>query len=418
MRLSRLAPLALACLAVTVAACSEKLESTVGCPELCPGQGIDLINLTLDPVILDSTVNVFSQVGTEPSMLLASRGDTLDSRVIIRFDTLPQKYRGSGSDIEITRVESAFLHLRLDVSEKQGVAGLTVNAYDVDSSADDTSAAALVPLFTAERLLGTQTFAPGDLKDSVRIPLSGAAVLAKVRAPARLRIGLRITDNTGQFHILSSETATPPRLSFRVTTDTIIAPVNLTPFSTTPVDSAELQLAFADFRLLVVKPPGGSLQSLLVGAIPSKRSYLRFLLPRAILDSASLVRATLLLTQFPNRGFGRADTVSVIAQMVVAGRAITDVQQAARLLADQSQTQIEPLLVAATDSGTREIDIASLLQIWRSVADTLAPRAIVLRSARERVSAVEARFFSSEAAPALRPRLRITYTPLNPYGLP
>ncbi len=64
MRFVRVAPLALACLAVTVVACSEKLESTVGCPELCPGQGIDLINLTIDPVILDSTVNVFSQAGT------------------------------------------------------------------------------------------------------------------------------------------------------------------------------------------------------------------------------------------------------------------------------------------------------------------------------------------------------------------
>lgn len=421
MRFRRMAPAALVCIALAAAACSEKLDNTIGCPELCPGQGIEVINVTIDPVIMDSTVNADAPFGAEPFMLLASRGDTLDSRVVIRFDSLPQRYRKVATDTTttvITTVDSAFVQLRLDLSEKQIAGAITVSAYDVDTQASDASAAALLPLFSADRLIGSQTFASADLKDTVRVALSNAAVLAKARANARLRIGLRITTGTGQFHIRSTESGTSPMLSFRVSADTAVRPLTFTPFSRTPADSAERQLAFADFRLLVRTPPGGPQQALLVGALPSKRTYMRFLIPKSILDSSSVVRATLLLTQIPNRGFGPRDTALVVTHIGIGGKAITDPEQASRLIAASEFTQIDSLRIAASDSGVREIDIAPVLRIWRAQGDTLGPRAIVLRSGREGVSAAQAWFFSTESTPGLRPRLRISYTPANPFGLP
>ncbi len=417
MRFRRMAPAALVCIALAAAACSEKLDNTIGCPELCPGQGIEVINVTIDAVIMDSTVNADAPFGAEPFMLLASRGDTLDSRVVIRFDSLPQRYRKVATDTTttvITTVDSAFVQLRLDLSEKQIAGPITVSAYDVDTQASDTSAAALLPLFSADRLIGSQTFASADLKDTVRVALSNAAVLAKARANARLRVGLRITTGMGQFHIRSTESGTSPMLSFRVSADTAVRPLTLTPFSRTPADSAERQLAFADFRLLVRTPQ----QALLVGAFPSKRTYMRFLIPKSILDSSSVVRATLLLTQMPNRGFGPRDTVLVVTHVGIGGKVITDPEQASRLIAASEFTQIDSLRVAASDSGVREIDIAPVLRIWRAQGDTLGPRAIVLRSGREGVSAAQAWFFSTESTPGLRPRLRISYTPANPFGLP
>ena len=421
MQFRALAPVALACAVLFAAACSEKLESTVGCPELCPGLGINVINTTIDAVTFDTTVGSAAPFATEPFMLLASRGDTLDSRVVIRFDSLPQRYRRALADTTttaITTVDSAMLRLRLDLSEKQLAGPITVSAYDVDTDATDTSAAALLPLFTAARLIGSQTFASADLKDSVRVPLSNATVLAKARANARLRVGLRITGTTGQFHIYASESAIAPLLSFRVSADTAVKPLTFTPYSKTPSD-AEQKLAFADFRLLVVTRPGGPPQSLLVGALPAaKRTYMRFLIPASILDSSSVLRATLLLQQMPNAGFGPLDTVAIVTHVVIAGKAITDPEQAARLIAAAEFTRTDTLRVAANASGAREIDIAPVLRIWRAQGDTLGPRAIVLRSAREGVSAPQAWFYSVEAAPALRPRLRISYTPANPFGLP
>lgn len=419
MRLGRMAPLALACVALVTAACSEKLESTVGCPDLCPGQGIEVINVTIEPVILDTTVLAGAPFGLEPFMLVASRGDTLDSRVIIRFDSLPQRFRRTLADTTttpITTVDSAFLQLRLDLAEQQLSGPITVSAYDVDSDAPDTATAALLPLFSPARLIGSQTFS--NLRDTVRVTLSNAAVLAKARANARLRIGLRITAGTGQFHIHSSESVGAPLLSFRVSADTAVRPLTFTPLSRTPKDSADVQVTFADFHLLVRTPPNGPQQALLAGALPPQRSYLRFLIPSSILDSSSVVRATLLLTQTPNRGLGPRDTVLVVTHVGIAGRAITDPVQASRLIAAWEFTRIDSLRVAASDSGVREIDLAPILRIWRAQGDTLGARAIVLRSGREGVSAAQAWFFSAESAPHLRPRLRITYSPANPFGLP
>lgn len=421
MRFRSLAPLALGGIALAAAACSEKLDSTVGCPELCPNQGIEVINVTIDPVIVDTTVNATAPFGAEPLMLLASRGDTLDSRVVIRFDSLPQRYRRVASDTtttEITTVDSARLQVRLDLSELQMSGSLTVSAYDIDASGTDTSVADLAPLFSTDRLIGSQSFVKADLKDSLRIPLSNAAVLAKARANARLRIGLRITSGTGQFHIRAVESGGSAVLSFRVSADTAIKPLTFTPLSRTPAGSVSEQLTLADFRLLVRTPPGGPPQSLLVGAIPAKRMYMQFVIPKSILDSSSVVRATLLLTQMPNRGFGPLDTVKIVTHIGIAGRAIRDPEQASRLIAAAEFTQIDTLRVVASDTGTREIDIAPILRIWRAQGDTLGPRALVLRSGLEGMSAAQAWFFSTESTPGLRPRLRISYTPANPFGLP
>ena len=74
--------------AIIAAACTEKLDNSAGCPVLCPDQGGDIQTVTLDAVTLDSTVSALTGQGTETSLLLATRGDTLDSRVIIRFDTM------------------------------------------------------------------------------------------------------------------------------------------------------------------------------------------------------------------------------------------------------------------------------------------------------------------------------------------
>lgn len=421
MRPRGIALLALGGIALAAGACSETLESGVGCPELCPNQGIEVINVTIDPVVLDTAVRAEGPFGAEPFMLLASRGDTLDSRVIVRFDSLPQRFRptpGDSTTAPITAVSDAYLQLRLELTEKQIGSSLTVSAYDVATDGNDTSVAALTPLFTDARLVGSQQVAAADLKDSLRIPLVNAAVLAKARVGGPLRIGLRITGSTGQFHVRSLEAGAPAVLSFRVSPDTIIPRVTLFPLSRTPKDSVDQQATLSDFQLLVRTPPAGSPQSLLVGGLPSRRTYMRFLIPSSILDSASVIRATLLLEQISNTALGPLDTVYVVTHMATGGKVITDPEQAARLFAPSELTRIDTLRVAANASGIREIDIAPALRVWRSQGDTLGPRALILRNAREGVSAAQAWFTSTESVVGTRPRLRISYSPANPFGLP
>src|SRR6188768_1745735 len=57
---------------VFAAACTESLDTSVGCPDLCSNQQGQIETITIDPVVLDTTVSAATGLGTELSMLLAS----------------------------------------------------------------------------------------------------------------------------------------------------------------------------------------------------------------------------------------------------------------------------------------------------------------------------------------------------------
>src|SRR2546423_4693329 len=89
-----------ACAAVlSIAACSEKLEGGgIGsCPLLCPQQAATLKDTTIDAVTFDTTVTGLPSIGAERFLMLASHGDTLETRAIVRFDTLPQTFTSGNS---------------------------------------------------------------------------------------------------------------------------------------------------------------------------------------------------------------------------------------------------------------------------------------------------------------------------------
>src|SRR5439155_13315661 len=100
------------------------------CPLLCPQEGVPLRDTVLD-VVSDTTVVGFPPYGYEDYMLLTSRGDTLDTRVIIRYDTLFTTFHTSAGDSEVTRLDSAVLRLGLLIDTLHRVpAPVTIEAYD------------------------------------------------------------------------------------------------------------------------------------------------------------------------------------------------------------------------------------------------------------------------------------------------
>ena len=80
--------------------------------------------------------------------------------------------------------------------------------------------------------------------------------------------------------------------------------------------------------------------------------------------------------------------------------------------------EIDSLRIRPSDGGQRAIEIVGALREWKAVGTTSLQRAIVLRSSTEGASAPAALFYSSEAAPELRPRLRITYVNKVQFGVP
>lgn len=399
-----------------VGSCTEKLDSSGVCAVLCPPLGGTVQNVTLDAVAFDTTVNALSGVGAEPGLVLASRGDTLDARVILRYDSLPATYQVGADTVRITRVDSATLRFRLDTLRIKGTDPVTIEAYDVHTDANDTSTAAVLALFTPERFVGSQTYARAQLKDTLDYALPGAHILAKAQSGQPLRLGLRAVSSSSTMLLLSSEEGgAAPRLRFRVSADTAIAPFLIFPFSKTPTDDPVVRNNLGDYTVFARRPAEGGPAELDVGGIPVRRTYLRFDIPSSILDSSTIVRATLLLNQVPNLLLDPTDTVLVIPLLVLAGAAVTDPAKAAQIT---TALGIDTLKVRPGDSGPILVELAPAFQVWRAVKPADTPHAIVLRSHSEGTSPLQVRFSSLEAAPALRPRLRISFTEAVPLGLP
>lgn len=410
--------IAIAALFLSLWACTERLDSSGVCNVLCPPIGGDVVTETIDAVVLDTAVQALSGIGTEPSLLLATRGDTLDTRVIIRFDSLPTKFVPAGDTARpITTVDSAYIQLRLDTLSIKGSGLVTIEAYDVDTAANDTSTEAILALFRPDRFISSQTYSRAELKDTLRYFISNAAVLSRIQSGAPLRVGLRATGvpNSVQMRFRSSEALAGPVLFFRATPDTATHPVTVVPFSRTPADDPILSTVLVDYTVVAKAPPPAPPNVLAVGGLPARRVYLRFDIPSRILDSSTVVRATLLLNQVANPALDPGDTVLVLPQISLAGTVVTDVTKASQIIGAIST---DTLRLKPGDSGLTNLELARAFSLWRSQpADTL-PRAIVLQSFGEGGSPLEIRFSSTEDIAALRPRLRISYTSRVPLGLP
>jgi hypothetical protein len=411
--------------AALLASCSEKLENQAGCPILCPDQGGDVINVTLDATTLDTTVISVSGIGTELGVLIAARGDSLDTRGILRFDTIPQRFAPKAADtatVAVTEVDSAFLAMLVDTASLKVTGALTIEAYDVDttitsdSTVADTLTAPLLKLFRPDRLIASNTYTRAQIIDTLRYSIPTSVILSHAQSGKRLRIGLRAVSNaSAQIRIFSSESGSPTHLYYRVSPDTAIHPFLLNPYSKTPVGQSIIAAHLGDYTIIAKSPSPSPPGTLNMGGLPPTRIYMRFDIPSVIADSSTVVRAGLLLTQIPNRSIDPLDSVTVAPALVLAAKAVTDPTKASQILAEIA---LSPLKFAVGDSGIKTIEMAPVFGFWHGLDATATPRAIVLRSALEGLTPLQARFFSSEAAPALRPKLQISYIRRIPLGLP
>jgi hypothetical protein len=417
--LKRCSPfLLLACAAATIAACDETLEGGLGCGVLCPERPSLLTQDTIEGVALDTVLVGYPPIGTEGILAIASRADTFDARAIMRFDSLPSTWRRENEVVDsvITDVDSAFVVVSL-IGHDTLAPAFTLEAYDVDTAfGDDTSAATLTPLFTPARLLGSASFDPKQLSDTVpiKVPLDSAFVNARIQMAAdsaarRVRIGLRIVSaSSAEIRIVTSNGGSSPQLQFRPSLDTAVADLSIPVFSKTPVESPAAATELGDFQLLVSgspPPPPGVLR---LGGVPGRRGYIRFDIPTLIVDSSAIVRAQLLLTQRPNPGAsGAADTGAVQPFVISASGVVTDLQRVLHFLA----AGFDSTRVVPRDSGVYNFEIIDVVRAWRFTDPARTPRAIALRTTTEGFSGWQVDFFSNEAPAGVRPKLVITYVP-------
>ncbi len=404
------------------AACQTDLESEGGCPLLCPDEQIEVRQLEIDGVLLDSAVQGFPLRGEEGALLVAREGATLDARAVFRFDAVPTRYAPLGADsVDITELVDAYLRVRIDTTNSAVPAGSTLEVFDVDGLDVDNDISLLIPRFTADRLLGTVTLPADFTTDTLQIPLDETRVLAAIRGRSRVRVGIRATAPTGRATILLS--AVDAVLGVDPIADPNVGPLITTPSSQTPADDQTIRRSLTSFPLVAAGSPPLPSATLSAGGLPAWRTLMRFAIPAGILDSATIVRATLFLTQRPVPGTALTDSVTLTPVPVKASDAVVDVIQSILLsgnpVAAGGEAQIiQPLRLSPADSGQRLIELESLLSFWRASTVNRPQRAIVLRVEGEALTPGEVRFHSSEAPASLRPRLRITYIPSLNLGIP
>ena len=416
--------LAIATTTFAVAACSEKLDAGKSCPLLCPEQAITLHDTTIDAVLGDTTVLGLPPIGSETFLMLASHGDTVETRAIIRFDTLQQSFTNANNlDTTITKLDSAVLVLPIAKpdSAHRPSSPVTIEVYDVDTAATDTVASVLGSLFRPDRFLGSKTFAPESLVDTLRVPISPDSVLTRIDSGTHLRLGLRlVTPPANGYDIRIGTTAggNAASLRLRASLDTSIKPLTISPVSNTPPNQVFLSGPLADYTIVLRGQTSTPPTEIAVGGIPSRRSLLRFNIPAYIVDSTTIVRASLLLTQTPNRRVDLHDSVYVFPLAILATPAVTDPATLLRFVSSAGFLGLDSLRMAPADSGVRSFEIVGLVRTWKNQTATVAQRALGMLSGAEAQLPAEIDFFSTEAPPAVRPRLRITYVPQTSFGVP
>jgi hypothetical protein len=405
-----------------LAACAEDLTGGNTCPALCPVENIPLEEVVIEPVAFAASVGDFPLRGTENGLWLATRGDSLDVRVIVRYDTVTSTYLSQGTARPITSVDSAHVMVRFALANANWTDDITLEAYDVDAPGNDTATAAVAALFTPDRLLGSAVANRTALllDDSVKVYLRNDVILNKVRTGARIRIGLRLA-GTGTALLQSVETGAPPRLSFQPDrSDPDARQLNIAPVSRTPVGNPALAFELTDHSIFVRGTETSDATRLIVGGIPARRTYLRLVVPTFYLDSVVLVRAQLSLYQRSSGGVDRTEPLAISPVAVSATSRIVDISRAASLVFPALQFGIGAIVAAPADSGERRIDLIQLVRQWTAVSarENGPQTALVLQSLNEATAAGYLEFWGPDAPPALRPKLRLSYIPRARFGRP
>jgi hypothetical protein len=412
---------ALICAVLAGASCSEDLDGGGTCPALCPEQTLPVRDTILNAIEFDTTVGPFPLIGTEAGLLLASRSDSLDVRAVVRFDTLAKTFALDGADQEITAVDSARIFIRVDTSVVNFTGTIRLEAYDVDTTAADTNTAAVAALFRPDRLLGSIEVLRAQffLDDTLSIAIPNSFLLGRIRGGGHVRIGLRMVGE-GDLTISSIEQGLPMTLRFDPAPgNTAVLSRTQPPLSNTPSGEFLLANDLRDYSLVVKGMPPPT-ERLAAGGLPAYRSYLRFNIPKKFLDSVTIVRAQLILVQRPIRGLDDDSLAVVFPAPVSTTPLITDIRRAAQLIYPEFSFGLAGLALAPSDSGERRLELVGLIRQW-SLTSKIAnapATALVLRGSDEGRSTGRLAFFGLDAAPDLRPRLRLSYVERSRFGIP
>ncbi|MDQ8165746.1 MAG: hypothetical protein P3A28_08350 [Gemmatimonadota bacterium] len=416
-------------------ACSEQLDGGATCASaspLCPGQAIEIRDTIIDPVIaFDSTYSGFPGLGAEVQLSVVTSPE-FESVAVVRFDTLVALFIPPGDTAQAVQyVDSALVKMVVNIARAQVPDSVRIDVFDVGDStvSDDTAQAPALARLVPRWRIGSKVFAKAALVDSILMPLSDSAILARLKdstqGQPRLRIAVRAQDASGAnapvvMRFGSVESGDAMQLRYRPKNDTGVRLIAIVPASAGPVTRVDIQRDLMDYTMVTRNTLPELPGTITLGGIPGRRAYLRFDVPRRITDSTTVVRATLRLTQVAYPVGGPSDTVVVHPHIVLAGANVPDNRRASTLIGGAGFVISDSLIVTPNGEGQRTVEMYALVRSWAAQATSSAapPRAIVLAVTDEGLLPRIVSFRGSTAGSGLRPSMRITYIPKTGFGIP
>ncbi len=389
---------------ITIAGCQEKLTAPADCPALCPGGQPQVFDEVFTAVSgADSSFVGYVQPHQAGNLLVSNGLQGFEERALVRF--LVRNSTVSVRDTLRTYTIDSVAFSVTVAARDPNLTGLQLLLYRLTPSFDSsTTFAAVAPAFVPDSLIATIAV-PDTLSAGVVRTVIQGADLSRVEIPAsdsgRLALGIRI----------AAPAATGARLGALAAGSgpvfTTYATLDVPDTGTARLRTIPLGPAFNTSVSEV--PPVIDTTLLAVGGAPSSRALLRFDLPSRILDSATIVRATLELTPVaPITGL-TGDPARLLSRAVLA-----DVGAKSPVSSTAGRVPEDTL-----ESGTSTVSLEAvrMIELWLGAAGR--PTALVLSLTPEAASFSRPIFFSTRAAdPAVRPRLRISYLLSFPFETP
>jgi hypothetical protein len=428
--------------AFAAAACSEHLNGGAACPALCPGQNLQVTDTTfridhLSPVY-DTTIASFPLLGDEGTLLLASIPHRADVRGIMRFDSLANYYDITVDDTtakEYPKVaHDALLWFTVNrpIAATRGSDQIQFLVYDVDTTAD-TTVSVLSGMFNSAHFLGASppklasafdTLNASSL-DTVIVHLDTAKVLAKAFGDRKLRLGIvALAVNNPSDGVRATIAINPAPFiryygSLDSLKDTTYARVTSNFRSVNPVTDTSLLARLIHYPLIVQGAIPYSMDALNIGGIPARRVFLRFALPPRIIDTANVIRATLMLHPKPQPLQLPSDTMALYPWPVVSSNKVMTAAEATNFIVSNTLYSLDSVQAVPSAGTVVTFDFVNAVRNWQNVSDTINTRSLVLRILAEGGTPLEASFWSSFAPDtSLRPHVRIQYVKRSSFGVP
>lgn len=385
--------------------CVEDITSSGACPDFCPSMQIEIVDTVITgSIVQDSSYRGYVETHRAQTMQVTS-GGVAESHGLIRFRAFAEEFdmdTSSAVDLRpIIAVDSFGVSLVVDA-----VAGGTADfdlvvhrlPVDIDSTVEYSD---LQSTFADSAELAVASFADVVADDTVTVILPSDAfpTLDEDSSISAVGVSLRSVE--------------PAFVDFE-TVNVLSTSVSMTRFL--QVDSADGQaaartdLTYPAFDSFVFSDlPVAGPSSLVVGGSPSSRAFLGISLPSWIVDSASIVRATLQLVPSEPVVGAPGDSIRLLAEGIAA-----EIGPKSPIL-QVSVDSIAPYsgLAMVGSSDTLRIDITHVVTLWGT--NTSAVRGVLLRAVREAGSMGEFRFNSSESAFG-SPSIHVTLVPHSVSG--